>query len=91
MQTNSCWPVSYEIGDLVWIPANTSLQYYIPGNDYRGYSDPENTAGWWKITEKKEPTYGLVLCNSGDRVRVLVGEEEFWVKKSQIYGVNNDN
>ena len=67
------------IGDLVWIPANTPLMYY---------QDPNVDAFNWRATEKKEPTYGLVLSHDDKTVlKVLIGYEEFFVRKSEVYGV----
>jgi hypothetical protein len=67
------------IGDLVWIPANTPLMYY---------QDPNPDTFNWRSTEKKEPVYGLVLQHDDKSVfKVLVGYEEFFVRKSEVYGV----
>lgn len=70
-----------QIGDLVWIPANTSLMYEVPREEDL----------FWKQFEKKEPVVGLVtniLVNN--LVKVLVGSEQYYVRKKQIYGVTND-
>lgn len=70
---------SLSIGDLVWIPANTPLMYY---------QDPNPDTFNWRATEKKEPTYGLVLPHDDKTVlKVLIGYEEFFVRKSEVYGV----
>jgi len=66
------------IGDLVWIPANTPLMYYLPKEEYE-FS--------WRAVDKKEPVYGLVLSQDNLSFRVLVGKEEFYVKKNEVYGV----
>jgi len=69
------------IGDLVWIPANTPLMYYLPKQQHEFI---------WRSIDKKEPTYGLVISHNEDLYRVLVGNEEFYVQKKQVYGVEND-
>jgi len=70
----------YKVGDLVWIPANTPLMYFLPEN------------GPFPCKEKgtEEPSYGLILSQKDSHLRVLVGKEEFYVLKKQVYGVEND-
>lgn len=67
-----------QIGDLVWIPANTPLLTRL---------EPEFI---FNSTEKKEPMYGLVISHNEHSYRVLIGNEEFYVQKKQVYGVEND-
>jgi len=67
-----------KIGDLVWIPANTPLMYYLPKQEHEFC---------WRSTDKKEPVYGLVISHNEFSYRVLVGNEEFYVEKKQVYGV----
>ena len=69
------------IGDLVWIPANTPLMYYLPKEEHEFA---------WRAVDKKEPAYGLVISNDNSIIRVLIGKEEFYVRKSEVYGVEND-
>ena len=71
----------FTIGDLVWIPANTPLMYY---------QDPNTDAFNWRATDKKEPVYGLVVLQDKSIYKVLIGHEEFYVRKSEVYGVEND-
>ena len=66
------------IGDLVWIPANTPMMYYLPKEEHE-FS--------WRAIDKKEPVYGLVLSHDNTNFKVLVGKEEFYVRKSEVYGV----
>lgn len=73
--------VELSIGDLVWIPANTPLMFYLP---------KEQQEFAWRATEKKEPTYGLILSQEEGIFRVLLGKEEFYVQKKAVYGVQND-
>lgn len=68
----------FNIGDLVWIPANTPLMYYLP---------KEEQEFAWRATDKKEPSYGLVMSQENGIYKVLVGKEQFYVRKSEIYGV----
>jgi len=68
----------FSIGDLVWIPANTPLMYY---------NDPDLNAFNWRATEKKEPVCGLIVSQDKTIYRVLVGKEEFYVRKTEVYGV----
>lgn len=66
------------IGDLVWIPANTALMFY----------NPEIQAEWsWRCVEKKEPVCGLIISDQNGTLKVLVGKEEFFVRKKEVYGV----
>lgn len=65
------------IGDLVWIPANTPLMYFLTKHEQEFN---------WRATEKKEPVYGLVLSNKDNILRVLVSDEEFYVQKHLVYG-----
>lgn len=69
------------IGDLVWIPANTPLMFCLPKEQHEFA---------WRATEKKEPTYGLILSQEKGIFRVLLGKEEFYVQKKAVYGVQND-
>ena len=69
------------IGDLVWIPANTPLMFYLPKEEHEFA---------WTATEKKEPAYGLIVSEEKGIFRVLVGKEEFYVHKRTVYGVEND-
>ena len=65
-----------EIGELVWIPANTPLMFYLPKEQHEFA---------WRATEKKEPAYGLIVSEENNIYRVIVGSEEFYVqKKSSI-------
>jgi hypothetical protein len=73
--------IELSIGDLVWIPANTPLMFYLPKEQYEFA---------WRATEKKEPTYGLILSQEEGIFRVLLGKEEFYVQKKAVYGVEND-
>lgn len=66
------------IGELVWIPANTPLMFYLPKEQYEFA---------WRATEKKEPSYGLVVSEDINTFRVLVGKEQFYVQKKLVYGV----
>jgi len=66
------------IGDLVWIPANTPLIYYLPKEEHEFA---------WRAIDKKEPTYGLTVSQDKNNYRVLIGKEEFYVQKKQVYGV----
>lgn len=67
----------FKMGDLVWIPANTPLMYY------KAELEPE----WaFRSTEKKEPVYGLIMSDEEITFKVLVGEEEFYVRKKEVYG-----
>lgn len=70
-----------QIGELVWIPANTPLMFYLPKEQHEFA---------WRATEKKEPTYGLIVSEEENIYRVLVGSEEFYVQKRTVYGVEND-
>ena len=70
-----------QIGELVWIPANTPLMFYLPKEQHEFA---------WRATEKKEPTYGLILSQEEGIFRVLLGKEEFYVQKKAVYGVEND-
>jgi hypothetical protein len=81
MKTININSYNKEIGELVWIPANTPLMYYLP---------EEEDEFSWRSVDKKEPTYGLVLSSDDSVVRVLVGKEEFYVQKKLVYGVEND-
>lgn len=65
------------IGDLVWIPANTPLMYFLAKHEQEFN---------WRATEKKEPVYGLVISNKDNILRVLVSDEEFYVQKHLVYG-----
>lgn len=69
------------IGDLVWIPANTPLMYYLPKEEHEFA---------WRAIDKKEPVYGLILSCNSSIYRVMVGKEEFYVQKRAVYGVEND-
>jgi len=69
------------IGDLVWIPANTPLIYYLPKEEHEFA---------WRAIDKKEPTYGLIVSQDKNNYRVIIGKEEFYVQKKQVYGVEND-
>ena len=69
------------IGELVWIPANTPLMFYLP---------KEQNEFAWRATEKKEPVYGLIVSEENNIYRVIVGKEEFYVQKKAVYGVEND-
>ena len=69
------------IGELVWIPANTPLMFYLPKEQYEFA---------WRATEKKEPVYGLIVSEENNIYRVIVGKEEFYVQKKAVYGVEND-
>ena len=69
------------VGDLVWIPANTPLMFSLPREQYEFA---------WRATEKKEPAYGLIVSIESGIYRVLVGKEEFYVQKKEVYGVEND-
>ena len=66
------------IGDLVWIPANTPLMFYYPKEQHEFA---------WRSTEKQEPTYGLIVSEKEGIFRVIVGTEEFYVQKREVYGV----
>ena len=70
-----------QIGELVWIPANTPLMFYLPKEQYEFA---------WRATEKKEPVYGLIVSEENNIYRVIVGKEEFYVQKKAVYGVEND-
>jgi hypothetical protein len=72
---------SSSVGELVWIPANTPLMFYLPKEEYEFA---------WRATEKKEPTYGLIVSEKNDIYRVIVGKEEFYVQKRAVYGVEDD-
>ena len=67
-----------EIGDLIWIPANTPLMFYLPKEQHEFA---------WRATEKKEPAVGLIVSQDNSNYRVLVGNEEFYVQKKTVYGV----
>ena len=69
------------IGELVWIPANTPLMFYLPREQHEFA---------WRATEKKEPVYGLIVSEENNIYRVIVGKEEFYVQKKAVYGVEND-
>ena len=69
------------IGDLVWIPANTPLMYYLPKEEHEFA---------WRSIDKNEPAYGLIVSQDKNNYRVLIGKEEFYVQKKQVYGVEND-
>lgn len=69
------------MGDLVWIPANTPLMCYLPKEEEEFY---------WRAIDKKEPVYGLVLSSDNFFTRVLIGEDQFYVKRTEVYGVEND-
>ena len=69
------------IGELVWIPANTPLMFYLPKEQHEFA---------WRATEKKEPVYGLIVSEENNIYRVIVGKEEFYVQKKAVYGVEND-
>lgn len=71
-----------EIGELVWIPANTPLMFYLPKEQHEFA---------WRATEKKEPAYGLIVSEENSIYRVIVGSEEFYVQKNSVYGVENDH
>ena len=71
-----------EIGELVWIPANTPLMFYLPKEQHEFA---------WRATEKKEPAYGLIVSEENNIYRVIVGSEEFYVQKKAVYGVENDH
>ena len=73
--------IELSIGDLVWIPANTPLMFCLPKEQHEFA---------WRATEKKEPTYGLILSQEEGIFRVLLGKEEFYVQKKALYGVQND-
>lgn len=66
------------IGDLVWIPANTPLMYFLTK-----YENEFN----WRSTEKKEPVYGLVVSLEDNILKVLIGQEEYYVRQNEVYGV----
>lgn len=66
------------LGELVWIPANTPLMFYLPKEQH------EFT---WRATEKKEPSYGLIVSEDINTFKVLVGNEQFYVQKKLVYGV----
>lgn len=66
------------IGDLVWIPANTPLMNYLPKEEHEFFR---------RSIDKKEPVYGLVMSHNEYSYRVLIGKEEFYVQKKQVYGV----
>jgi hypothetical protein len=68
-------------GDLVWIPANTPLVYSYPRDESELFG---------RAIDKKEPIYGLVLSQDKTTLKVLIGEEQFYVQKKQVYGVEND-
>ena len=70
-----------QIGELVWIPANTPLMFYYPKEQHEFA---------WRATEKKEPAYGLIVSEDKNIYRVLVGHEEFYVQKKLVYGVKDD-
>ena len=70
--------VETSVGDLVWIPANTPLMFYYP---------KERHEFAWRSTEKQEPTYGLIVSEKEGIFRVIVGTEEFYVQKKEVYGV----
>ena len=77
--TNKCFnSTDHSIGDLVWIPANTPLMYCLPKEEY-GLS--------FRSIDKKEPMYGLIISQEKNNYRVLIGKEEFYVQKKQVYGV----
>lgn len=66
------------IGELVWIPANTPLMFYLPKEQHEFA---------WRATEKKEPSYGLIVSEDISTFKVLVGKEQFYVQKKLVYGV----
>ena len=70
-----------QIGELVWIPANTPLMFYLPKEQHEFA---------WRATEKKEPAYGLIVSEEDNSYRVIVCNEEFYVQKKAVYGVKND-
>lgn len=70
--------IKTNIGELVWIPANTPLMFYLPKEQH------EFT---WRATEKQEPFYGLIMSEDKQTFRVLVGKEQFYVQKKLVYGV----
>ena len=78
ISVNKC---QHAIGELVWIPANTPLMFYFP---------KQQNEFAWRSTEKKEPVYGLVMSEHVNVYRVLVRDEEFYVQKKSVYGVEND-
>ena len=69
---------AFNVGDLVWIPANTPLMYHLPKEEHEFA---------WRAIDKKEPSYGLVISQDNGIYKVLVGKEQFYVRKSEIYGV----
>lgn len=81
MPTINVRKINSSVGDLVWIPANTPLMFYLPKEEHEFA---------WRATEKKEPEYGLIMSENRDTYRVLVRSEEFYVQKRLVYGVEND-
>mgnify|MGYP000867580153 CR=1 FL=1 len=78
MKTETANKLKLSIGDLVWIPANTPLMFY------QSNLEPE----WsFRSTEKKEPVYGLVVSDEDKSFKVLIGKEEYYVRKNEVYGV----
>jgi hypothetical protein len=41
----------------------------------------------FRSIDKKEPMYGLIISQEKNNYRVLIGKEEFYVQKKQVYGV----
>lgn len=70
------------VGELVWIPSFTPLMYY-----------QTEIQDEWSIrsTLKKEPAYGLVISVDDNILKVLVGSEQYYVRKKEVYGVENDH
>lgn len=66
----------FDIGDLVWIPANTDL-----------YSHPTI---WVAAKTLKEPTYGLVVEMSSIKSRILIGDQLYYVGNKNVYGEKYD-
>lgn len=66
----------FDIGDLVWIPANTEL-----------YIHPTI---WAAAKTLAEPTYGLVVEMNNNNSRVLIGDKLYYVGNKNVYGEKYD-
>lgn len=75
---SNAFEIKKQIGELVWIPANTPLMCSEPKEQYEMFHNYE---------EKKEPYYGLVMSEDSESFKVLVGNEQFYVQKKLVYGV----
>lgn len=66
----------FDIGDLVWIPANTNL-----------YSHPN---AWMGVSTLKEPMYGIVIEIDPTVSRVLITDKIYYISNTNLYGEKND-